>query len=311
MAAPRRIASLISSATEMLYGVGVGDRVVAVSHECDYPVEATEKPRVTYSNVDPQRSSGEIDSQVQRFVSQGEALYGVDHRRLEQLAPELIVTQAQCDVCAVRYDDVLEMVGGCEALRGTDVLALNPQSLDDILADVVRVGDAVGEPEAGRRYAAGLRRRIERVRELTSPAVRPVRVACIEWIEPLMLSANWMPELIRLAGGDASLARAGHSTYSAWDDVVQADPEVIVVTPCGFDLPRTMAEADVLPARPGWEDLSAVRAHRVYAVDGNAYFNRSGPRIVDSLEILAHLLHPDRVEPPLSPKRRTAAWRRI
>lgn len=301
MDTPRRIASLISSGTEMLFGVGVGDRVVAVSHECDYPRQVASLPRVTFSNIDAQLASGAIDQQVKQLLAEGSPLYGIDQELLRRLAPDLIVTQAQCDVCAVRYDDVVGMMRECDVFAETEVLALNPQTLDDILADVQRVGDAAGAGNAAREYAASLRRRIERVRAATAPLGRPVRVACIEWIEPLMLASNWMPELIRLAGGDAALSKPGHSTYSAWGDVRGYDPEVIVVMPCGFDLARTLAEASVLESIPGWRELSAVKSGRVYAVDGNAYFNRSGPRIVDSLEILAHLLHGERITPPLAP----------
>lgn len=308
--AVQRIASFISSATEILYGIGAGERVVAVSHECDHPREVSEKPRVTYSNIDPLRSSAEIDGQVQQLCGAGAALYGIDRELLERLSPELIVTQAQCDVCAVRYADVVELVETCDALQGAQIVALNPGTLDDILDDVLRVGDAAGVRPAAERYAAELRARIERVRAATA-ALEPVRAACIEWIAPLMLSANWMPELIRLAGGDDALSHAGHSTYAAWDDVRRYDPEVVVVMPCGFDLERTVQEAGALYALPGWNELTAVRSGRVFAVDGNAYFNRSGPRIVDSLEILAHLLHGDRVPPPLPPGDRAAAWRRI
>lgn len=310
MATPQRIASLISSGTEMLYGVGAGDRVVAVSHECDFPREAAAKPRVTYANIDGRLASGAIDKQVKQLLGQGAPLYGIDQPTLERLAPDLIVTQAQCDVCAVRYDDVVGMVDGCDVFRGTEVVALNPQTLDDILADVQRVGDAVGAGEAAREYAASLRDRVDAIRDATSKFT-PVRVACIEWIEPLMLACNWMPELIRLAGGDDTLSRPGHSTYSNWNDVRQYDPELIVVMPCGFDLLRTLAETQRLTELPGWWDLSAVRQGRVFAVDGNAYFNRSGPRIVDSLEILARLLHGDAMPPPLEPQARAAAWCRF
>jgi iron complex transport system substrate-binding protein len=294
----------------MLYGVGAGDRVVAVSHECDFPADVADKPRATCSNIDARLASGEIDAQVKQMLSAGEPLYGIDRQALERLAPDLIVTQAQCDVCAVRYDDVLGLVERCGALRDTAVLALNPQTLGDILADVQRVGDAAGASAAARDYAASLRSRIDRVHRSTA-AARAVRVACIEWIEPLMLAANWMPELIRLAGGDDALSRPGHSGYSSWDEVRRYDPEVIVVMPCGFDLERTLAEAQALHSVSGWRELSAVRTDRVYAVDGNAYFNRSGPRIVDSLEILAHLLHGQLVPPPLLPAQREHAWQRI
>lgn len=289
-----RIASLLASATEILYGIGLGERVVAVSHECDFPAAVAGKPRVTVSFVDAAQSSKEIDDQVRAKMSRGEPLYDVDREKLRELAPDLIVTQAQCDVCAVRYDDVLELVRGEDGLRNTRVLALNPMSLDDIFADIQRVGEATGAIAAAQRYVDSLQQRVARVVETAAAADHKPRVACIEWVDPLMLAANWMPRLVELAGGE-NLLSAGdrHSTYNAWADVVRCDPEVVIVMPCGFDLDRALDEARVLAGWPGWQEMSAVKQQRVYAVDGNAYFNRSGPRIVDSLEILAALLHPD------------------
>jgi iron complex transport system substrate-binding protein len=308
--APQRIASLISSGTEILYGIGAGERVIAVSHECDYPSDVDTKPRVTYANIDGSLASGAIDERVKELIRQGKPLYGIDRIFLERLSPDLIVTQAQCDVCAVRYQDVVDMVQECETFHGTQIVSLNPQSLDDILDDVQRVGEAVGAGRAARDYADSLRQRIEHVRKAVATA-RLRRVACIEWVEPLMLVGNWMPELIRIAGGDDRLSRPGHSTYSSWNDVRQYDPEVIVVMPCGFDILRSLSEVPKLSKLAGWWELTAVRAGRVYAVDGNAYFNRSGPRIVDSLEMLAHFLHGDLVPPPLAREKRPHAWQRL
>lgn len=310
---PARIASLLASSTEMLYGLGLGDRVVAISHECDFPAEATTKPRVTTTNVAATASSGEIDQQVQTLLQAGAPLYEIDVERLAELRPDLIVTQAQCDVCAVRYEDVVRAVETHPQLYGARIVSLNPMTLDDIFADILRVGEAAGVVPAASRYVAELRARVEAICAKTaalSASERP-RTAFIEWIEPLMLAANWTPELIAMAGGTNLLTKAGvHSSWIDWPAVAALDPEVIVVGPCGFDLPRTLDEAVALPKLAGWSELSAVRTGRVYAVDGNAYFNRSGPRMVESLEIVAHVIHPGLFPPPQLPDCEPP-WRRI
>jgi iron complex transport system substrate-binding protein len=272
-------------------------------------------------------TSREIDEQVRGMSAGGAALYEIDSERLAALRPDLIVTQAQCDVCAVRYADVVCAVETLPALRGTQVVALNPQTYGDIFDDIVRVGQAAGCPAEGARLAAALKARVAAVAERTArlpPGQRP-RVVGLEWLDPIMVAGNWMPEMIALAGGvpgsgvdfaapltSGMAMRDGreidsrplsrHSAYVPWPTIVAEDPEVIIVMPCGFDLERTLAEAALLPGLPGWHDLLAVRAGRVYAVDGNAYFNRSGPRMVDSLEILAHLIHPDAHPPPADRK---------
>ncbi len=293
---PRRIASLLASATEILYGLGLGDRVIAVSHECDFPVEATSKPCVTRAHLRSEQSSREIDDQVKRTVAAGLPLYEVDWPRLAALRPDLIVTQSQCDVCAVSFDDVILTVNSLPAFQNTRVVSLNPVTIEDVLADVRRIGAATSANESAARYIASLTARIDAIKSITdllAANARP-RVCCIEWIEPMMVSANWMPRLVEWAGGQNGLTEDGrHSTYTAWRDVVAYDPEVIVVMPCGFDLDRTIGESRVLAALEQWEQLAAVKAARVFAVDGNAFFNRSGPRIVDSLEILAHLVQPE------------------
>ncbi len=292
---PQRIATLLASATEIVYGLGLGEKVVAVSHECDFPPDVASKPRVTYTHIAVNAPSVEIDRQVTQRVAAGEPIYKVDAETLAALRPDLIVTQAQCEVCAVSHDDVLCAVQGHDALKDTVVVALNATTLDEIFEDIILVGDAAACPAEAEAYVTGLRKRVEAVRgKATSAAAahRP-RVACIEWIEPVMVAANWMPELIELAGGQSGLTSSGaRSRYTAWDDVVAYDPEVVVVMPCGFDLTRTLDEAGDLPKLRKWSKLAAVRTDRVYAVDGNAYFNRSGPRIIDSLEILAELIHP-------------------
>lgn len=285
----------------MLFGLGLGARMVGVSHECDYPHQVHELPRVTRSHVDSAAASKDIDRQVLALVEQQTALYEIDVDRLAALRPELIVTQAQCDVCAVRYADVVDAVQLRPELAGAAIVALNPLSLADVLQDIRRVGQAAGCEDAAVRYVAALEARVASIRQRTDSLAsesRP-RVACLEWIEPPMLAANWTPQLVDWAGGNGGNVLAGrHSTYARWEDVVAFDPEVIVVMPCGFDLPRTLVEAQVLPSFLHWGELSAVRRGRVFAVDGNAYFNRSGPRLVESLEILAHLVHPELFAPP-------------
>ena len=293
---PRRIVSLISSATEMVCLFGRGEALVGISHECDYPAEIAAKPRLTRSLVDAAASSAAIDGQVRSLAESHSALYEIDVDALARLEPELVLTQAQCDVCAVRYEDVVDAVAALPFGVRPRMMALNPQSLEDVFADIARVGEAIGSGEAAARVLADLRRRVERVRSRSAElaANGPRRVACLEWIEPPMLAGNWMPELVAWAGGSCELTTAGrHSTVADWQAIVDFDPEVIVIMPCGFDLPRAIVEAQTLPALHGWERLAAVRQGRVFAVDGNAYFNRSGPRLVDSLEILARLVHPE------------------
>ncbi len=314
MAKPQRIVSLLSAATEILYALGLGDRVVGVSHECDFPPEVADKPRVTRSHIDDSASSRGIDDQVRRMAGGGQSLYDIDEPALARLAPDLVVTQAQCDVCAVKYDDVVATVERLWPQRQIPVVALNPMSLADIFFDIRRVGDATGSSEVATAFVGELQRRVAAVRDKTTglaPDERP-RTAIIEWIDPPMLAGNWMPELLEIAGGRCELTTPGrHSHYVAWEELVLFDPQVIVVSPCGFDLSRTLAEARTLTSFNNWTQLSAIRDRRTYAVDGHAFFNRSGPRIVDSLEILAHLLHPDRFAPPLEETQRSFAWCRL
>ncbi|HEX5103300.1 MAG TPA: cobalamin-binding protein [Pirellulaceae bacterium] len=296
-----RIVSLISSGTEILFALGLGGQVVAASHECDFPSAAAMLPRATRSWIDAHQASGQIDAQVHDRLAAGKSLYEIDAELICRLAPNLIVTQAQCDVCAVRYADVENLVQSRSELRGAQIVALQPRSLDDMLEDVQRIGRATRAEVAAGRLVTQLRQRIERVASCAAraaPDQRP-RVVCIEWTNPLMAAGNWTPALIELAGGRPGLATAGqHSGYVSWDDVREFDPQVLLVAPCGFDLPRSRIEAEALRCLPGFIELSAVRSQRAFVLDGNAYLNRSGPRLVDSLEILAHLIQPERFPPP-------------
>lgn len=307
----KRIVSLISSATEMLFLLGLGKQVVGVSHECDYPPEIAGLPRLTRSLVDASATSRAIDDQVREFAGGQQALYAIDVEGLARLEPDLIITQAQCDVCAVRYDDVVSAVQSTPALKTAEILALNPLRLADVLDDIRRIAAAADCPARADAVIAALDERVGQVRDVTSQLAdgeRP-RVALLEWIDPPMLAGNWTPQLATWAGGvDGLPADARHSSYATWREIAAFDPEVIVIMPCGFNVERAIVEAQVLAGQPEWRGLAAVRSGRVFAADGNAYFNRSGPRLVDSLEILAHLFHPDRFTAPPSA---VGAWKRL
>lgn len=294
-----RIVSLLPSATEIIYALDLGESLVGVTHECDYPDEVRGKAILTHSLLDHSNAtSEEIDHTVRRQLQSGLSLYGLDQALLAQLRPDLILTQALCEVCAVGYGEVERAVRDVSAEyagAAPQVLSLEPNRLGDILATIASVGAATGRSEQAAALVADLRGRVERVRARVAPIARRPRVACLEWLDPVYGPGHWLPELVGLAGGQAGLGTAGQDSRRVpWGDVIAFAPEVIVITPCGFDLARTIEEAQrVLPHRPGWHALPAVRHGQVYAVDGNAYFSRPGPRIVDSLELLAELIHPD------------------
>lgn len=293
-----RIVSLLPSATEIIYALGLGDHVVGVTHECDYPIDAQTKPAVTYSTIDQNNIvSEEIDHAVRSTVQSGLSLYGLDEALLVELKPDLIVTQALCDVCAVSYSLVEQTVSHLmPALRdiAPRVMSFAPNSLEDILDTIVMTGAATERDEQASAVVQQLHTRIENVRTHVAQATYTPRVACFEWVDPLYGPGHWLPELVRIAGGISGLGSEHQDSYRvAWSDVIAFAPEVIVVTPCGMNLDQTLEEASrVLPYRAGWHALPAVRAGRVYVVDGNSYFSRPGPRIVESLELLAELIHP-------------------
>jgi iron complex transport system substrate-binding protein len=290
-----RIVSLLPAATEMICGIGLREQLVGVSHECNWPRGLETLPRLTRSRVDSSADSSAIDVQVKSLAASGEPLYEIDANLLAALRPTLIVTQAQCDVCAVSLASVEEIAAARLELRETQVLALNPLSLAAVLGDIERIGVAAGALAVAREYADQLRLRISRVAEAVridqSLRTHRPRVAVIEWIEPLMAAGNWTPELAALAGGDYGLAEAGrHSPYVEWRQIVEFAPEVLVIAPCGFGLERSRREAASLEQLPGWRELPAVARGRATVIDGDAYLNRPGPRLVDSLELLRELI---------------------
>ncbi|MFQ3646211.1 MAG: cobalamin-binding protein [Anaerolineae bacterium] len=286
-----RIASLLPSSTEIVCALGFQEALVARSHECDYPPAVRQLPAVTAPKFNPDGRSYQINERVKAILQEAASVYRIDADQLKALAPDVIVTQAQCEVCAVSLAEVQRVA--CEWLNiPAQIVALEPNALADVFNDIQRVADALGVPERGHALVAALRQRMQAIAQQASALPKPT-VATIEWIDPLMAAGNWMPELVEMAGGRNLLGRAGeHSPWLTWDELAAADPDVIVILPCGYDIPTTERELPALTQHPRWPTLRAVQAGRVYLTDGNQYFNRPGPRLVESLEILAEILHP-------------------
>ncbi|MFD0985914.1 cobalamin-binding protein [Methyloligella solikamskensis] len=301
-AKPDRIVSLIASATEIICALGARDRLVGRSHECDYPEDVLQLPQLTEAKFPIDGTSYDIDQRVKAIVQEGLSVYRVDADALEKLDPDVIVTQDHCEVCAVSLSDVEDAV--CQfAKQGAEVVSLHPDSLDDIWSDIRKVAKAIGDVDAGERLIENARDRMTWLSGLTAKAEATPHVAMIEWVDPLMGGGNWMPELVEMANGIDFLAKPGEpSPWVEWDDIVKQDPDVIFVHPCGFDIERTLEEMPSLEQRPGWHDLKAVRENKVFVADGNQYFNRPGPRVVESLQILAEILHPDLFPPSFEGK---------
>ncbi|MEX2530527.1 MAG: cobalamin-binding protein [Gemmatimonadota bacterium] len=289
-----RIASLLPSATEIVCALGLADRLVLRSHECDFPPEVARLPHATQPKYEPDGTSYQIDERIRGILQEGLSVYRVDADRLREAAPDVIVTQHQCEVCAVSAREI--EAAACALLHPEPrIVSLAPSGLQELLHDMERVGRELEVPERGVELKAQLRNRMEEVAARVAGPPTP-RVVTIEWLEPLMVAGNWMPELVKLAGGQNLLGSPGeHSPFVTWETIRALRPEVIVVLPCGFSISRIREELDLLRSRPGWSDLPAVARGRVAVADGHHFFNRPGPRIVESLEILAEILHPDRV----------------
>jgi iron complex transport system substrate-binding protein len=286
-----RIVSLVPHATELLFALGLGDDVVAVTHECDHPAPALELPRVTRDRLPHGLSAGEIDAAVRASVAGEGTIYELDTELLHDLEPDLIVTQELCPVCAVTYDEVVkeaEQIASCP-----QVIALDPKTIGETMGDIRTVAAATGARDAALDLVARQRARIDRVRVAVKDAERPT-VAAVEWFDPVFIAGHWTPQLIELAGGIDVLGFAGeHSEQTTWEAVAAVAPEIVVCMPCGYDAPRSLQEAEQFAA-----ELRSTGARRVVAVDAAAYFSRPGPRLVDGLELLGHLLHPELVELP-------------
>lgn len=286
-----KIWSLLPSATEILFALGLGDEITGVTHECDYPPEANTKPRVTISYIDSSAGSREIDWHVTEHFSAGRQLYGIDEDRLTSDPPGLIVTQDLCPVCAVSPSDFAGHMekAGCRS----DVVCLNPNSLEDVLDNIRQIGDATGSTPEAEELVVSLDRRIEAVRAATAASPRR-QVLALEWLDPPMPGGHWVPETIELAGGSQGLIAPGEPSRKVpWEEMRATNPDVVILMPCGFDPERAAREAAALWRLDRWSRLRAVQKGDVYAVDGNAYFSRPGPRLVDGLEMLANIFHPD------------------
>jgi iron complex transport system substrate-binding protein len=286
-----RVVTLLPSATEIVCALGVDP--VGVSHECDHPERVATLPAVNRSRVDPDAESETINEQVVRAEREHGGVYEIDGETLSRLDPDLIVTQGICDVCAV--DSVLVEEAVERADLDCRVLTTDPHSVDDVLEDVERIGDALDRPERAASLVTNLESRIEYVRERTEGVESRPRTVVLDWLSPPMVAGHWIPEMVEWAGGEYGMADSGaRSTVREWASVLEYDPEVLIAAPCGFGLERVVRDRAELIDRRGFDDLAATRAGAVYAVDGNQYVNRPGPRLVDTLELLASILHPDR-----------------
>jgi iron complex transport system substrate-binding protein len=287
-----RIASLVPSATEMLFALGLGDSVVGVTHECDYPDEAIERPHLTRSVIPSGLSAAEIDREVRERSAGGTAIYELDAEELRELEPDLIVTQAVCEVCAVSFDDVTAVAAAMDP--APEVLSLDPTTLGEMIADLRRLGVAAGVPEEAEELILALGDRLDAVAGAVADADEQPTVLALEWLDPAYIGGHWVPQMIEHAGGIDLLGFAGEkSRVAEWSEIELSKPRVVVAMPCGYGADRAAAEAYQYADR-----IARLGASRVVAVDASSYFSRPGPRLVDGVELLAHVLHPDLVGPP-------------
>lgn len=296
MVAAQRIVSFLPSATEMICALGLGDRLMGITHECDYPPEIIGKPIVVRSVLPTERmSQSEIDFAVTERLRNGQSLYRVDEAVMQAISPDLIVTQDLCQVCAPSGNEVTQLLTLLPSKP--QILWLTPKSIEQIFENIRDLGEATDLRQKAETLIAAGRIRLENIAALTSKASSRPRVFCMEWIDPVYCCGHWVPEMVGIAGGVDKLARKGTDSVRVhWDDVLQWRPEVMIVMPCGFGLEKATDQARQLFAYPHWADMPAVRGNRVYVVDANSYFARPGPRIVEGTELLAHLLHPDQFE---------------
>jgi len=287
-----RIYSFIPSATEMLYALGLGDQLLGVTHECDYPPEARRKPVAIRSLMDASRlSQREIDETVVDSMSHGHGLYRIDKALLRDTPPDVVITQELCDVCSVSLRDVLSTIS--DLSQSCQVVSLKPRGLSGVLEDILTVGKACGAEAAAEELVRSLEARIAKVRRRAEGLERP-RVFCVEWFDPLFASGHWVPEMVEIAGGEDSLGLAGRDSRKIpWERVVAYDPEVLVLMPCGFGVGRTAQDVPILARNEGWGSIAAVKAGAVFATNGSAYYSRPGPRLVDGLELLSRMMHPE------------------
>ncbi|MBX9686737.1 MAG: cobalamin-binding protein [Candidatus Obscuribacterales bacterium] len=287
-----RIVSLIASSTEIVWALGLGSSMVGRSHECDYPEAVLSLPVCTSPKFNVDGRSYMIDERVRAILQESLSVYRVDSTLLNSLHPTHIITQSQCEVCAVSLKDV--EAAACELMDSKpQIISLEPNSLADIYADIERIGGALDLMPEAQKLSGRIKSEFELISKKSQSLKSRPRVALIEWIDPLMAAGNWMPELLELAGAESLLGQAAkHSSVMLWKDLLDADPDFIIVSPCGFNMQSTLADMPLLTEKMGWHELRAVKAGQVYIADGNQYFNRPGPRILESLQILSEILHP-------------------
>jgi iron complex transport system substrate-binding protein len=300
-----RIVSFLASATEMVAALGYQDHLVGRSHECDYPPEVLALPVVSIVQIDIHATSAEIDAQVRQRIHQPKpdnpalqalSIYAIDLELLRQLRPDVILTQTQCEVCAVSERDVRQAIAQLTGLY-PQVVSLTPYRLQDIWEDMARIAHVLGCPDRARTLVQHYQQRLNDLRRKTAAFGFEPRVAVLEWLDPLMGAGNWTPELVGYAGGKSLFGEVGcHSPSLSWEDFQMADPDVIILGPCGYSLERTMKDLPLLSRHPLWQELKAVREHTVYAIDGSQYLNRSGPRLVETAEILAQMIWKERLD---------------
>lgn len=291
MSAPK-IISLLPAATEIVCALGLEDNLIGRSHECDFPAPVRQLPVCSDANIPDNLGSAAIDKKVKELLYDALSIYTVNREKIRELAPDVVITQAQCEVCAVSLKEVEEALENYLD-KDARIISLQPNSLQDIFEDIRKVASVLDVSENGEKLIEELTERVGIIRHKLKFIEAKPTVACIEWLEPMMVSGNWVPELVSIAGGTSILAEDGkHSPFVKWDDIRLADPDIIMVMPCGFSIGRTMKEIDLLLQQPGFSESKAVKNNRLYIADGNQYFNRPGPRIIDSIEILAEIIHP-------------------
>jgi len=289
-----RIVSLLPAATEILYALGAGHCVVGVTHECDFPAEAASKPAVIRPRVDPSAPQAELDRQVRELVERGESIYAVDADLLEKLSPDLIVTQDLCHVCAASPEDLAASLARMPQAARPRVVTFTPRTLDDVWQGIRLIGEAAGYKPEGDRLAASLAMRVAEIAARVADVPWRPRVLALEWFDPPFFAGHWVPEMVRLAGGNDVLGREGEPSVTvAWQRILTQQPEIIVLMPCGYGLARNIEVWNSTHLPEGWDQLPAVQAGQVYAVDANGYFSRSGPRLADGVALLARLFHPE------------------
>jgi iron complex transport system substrate-binding protein len=288
----KRIISLLAAGTEIVCELDLEAQLVGRSHECDYPESILNVPVCSSAMLDPNANSLEIDRQVKGILTDALSFYQIDRDLIKTLKPDIIITQTQCEVCAVSFSDVEKALENLLDYP-VEIISLEPDNLNAVFRDIKTVSEVLGVPERGADLLERMQERLDLIKHKLKFITQKPTVACVEWLEPLMMAGNWTPEMVEIAGGQSVLAQSGkHTPAVEWIDMFEADPEIIIVMPCGFDIERTLKEMDTLLQQPYFRDLQAVKNNQLFIADGNQYFNRSGPRIADSVEILAEIINP-------------------